>query len=127
MNWRQFKTDPEGFKGFEGFKPPEPLPLKPLRHLKPGNGILEKSPLVIEAELFDMIRETVEELNASGSWEGFRQGVAPEARQSIKAIEVRIDSTYRERNRQGLTAALQEYWGACLQARNDLPERKNQR
>lgn len=118
MNWREFKRQPEGFKGCKGFKPPDIPPLKPLKPLKPTEAGLKNTVPATEAELFDMIRQTVDELDAAGSWEGFRQGLAPEVRQRIKAIEARIESTYGERNRQGLAVALLDYREACLQARN---------
>lgn len=122
MNWREFKRQPEGFKGF---KPAEAPPLKPLKPLKPAEAELKSPAPATEAELFDMIRQRVEELDAAGSWEGYRQRLTPEAWQSIKTNEARIDTTYGEGNREELAAALMEYREACMQAQRPT-ERKDQ-
>ena len=109
MNWRNFKTDSEGFKGSKGFKPPEPPPIKPLKPLKPTEGIL-KNDDPAPPDLFTLIGETLAEIDRRGRhWTSWRKSLTQEQRQRLKALEREIDRAALAEDRRRLESALEAY------------------
>lgn len=110
MNWRNFKTDSEGFKGLKGFKPPEPPPIKPLKHLKPAEGILKNDAPATAEELHLLLGKALAEIDLGGRpWSGWRRSLTEPQRQALRVVEQRIDLACLTLDRPGLIAALAEH------------------
>lgn len=118
MNWRNFKTDSEGFKGFKGFKPPEPPPIKPLKHLKPADGIL-KTDEPAPPDLHRLIGETIAEIDRRGRpWTGWRKSLTPEQRDRLRDLEADIDRAALAGDRRRLERALVNFKTEILQRKD---------
>lgn len=108
MNWRNFKTNSEGFKGLKGFKPPEPPPIKPLKPLKPAEGIFKSAEPA--PDLFTLIGETLEAIDRAGRpWTGWRKSLTAEHCRKLKEVEAEIDRACLAADRAGVLAGLEQY------------------
>jgi hypothetical protein len=77
-------------------------------------GFVEVAPAATEESLMQMVRDASADLDALRDWTDWRKALTPDRRQRLKEIESRIDSTYAELDRPGLSAALTEFRTLCL-------------
>lgn len=72
-------------------------------------GFVEAVPATTEESLMQVVTDAFTELDALRDWSGWLKTLPPERRQQLKEIERRIDSTFGELDRPGLSASLTEY------------------
>jgi len=73
-------------------------------------GKIEPISKTLEAELYQLIGETLREIDRKGRpWTGWRSKLSSEERQHLQKMENQIDDRYVSLDREGLLVALTEY------------------
>ena len=115
MSWRQFKREPEGFKGSKGFKPLEtadPATIKHLRPLKPVRVITEISTQdATQTDLQRLVGETLQAVDREGRpWPArFLSSLPATDRDRLRELESSIDEAVLSCDGAALPTLLNEW------------------
>jgi hypothetical protein len=121
MSWRQFKREPEGFKGSKGFKSQETTGttiIKPLRPLKPVRVITEISTQdATQADMQRLVGESLDAVDREGRpWPArFVANMPTENRKRLRALERDIDAAVLNADKATLPVLLIEWRALLLQ------------